>query len=273
MLCSSVLFFCKSKKEIKPPKELYESDWISLRKHQTPQWLIDAKFGIYTHISLETVQNLDEHAGKYKHEVIDDFKMEHFNAAEWAELFKRAGARFAGPVSWHGSGMLHWDSDITEFNTVDMGPGIDLIGELKKEIYARDMKLITSFHTGYWYRAAIDQDNPGRSDPRYVDLYGPQHDTDVTDAIPWKNHIEKQSKFTEAHMSGWIDKMNEAITKYQPDISWVDVSFGGTLRGYNMGRYRHGKLVSEEEIYMNGVSERYQREYIAHFYNTGYTAQ
>ena len=270
LLCTT-LFSCKQQdKEVQTPKpELFQPTWNSLRLHQTPQWLIDAKFGIYTHVSLETVQMLEGNEGKHKHEVIDDFKMENFNAAEWAELFKQAGARFAGPVSWHGSGMLHWDSDLTRFNTVDMGPGIDLIGELKKEIYARDMKLITSFHTGYWYRAAIDQDNPGRLDPKFEDLYGPAHDTDVKDAVPWKNHIEKQSRFSEEHMNVWLEKMNEAISLYQPDISWVDVSFGGTVRAYNIGLYKHGKLQAGDDIYLSGISERHQKKYISHFYNTG----
>ena len=249
--------------------EKYEPTWNSLREHQIPQWLIDSKFGIYTHVSLQTVQNLEGNEEKHKHEVIDDFKMENFNAAEWAELFKRTGAKFAGPVSWHGSGMLHWDSNITKFNTADMGPGIDLIGELKKEIYARDMKLITSFHTGYWYRAAIDQDNPGRTDPNFNDLYGEPHDQEVNDAIPWKNHLEKQARFSASHMDGWLTKMNEAITLYQPDISWVDVSFGGTVRAFNIGLYADGKLNEGEDIYLSGVSEKYQRDYIAHFYNTG----
>jgi len=139
---------------------------------------------------------------------------------------------------------------------------------LKKALYAQDLKLITSFHTGYWYQAAIDRDNPGRQDPRYEDLYGPVHDSDVTDAIPWKNHIEKQSKFTEAHMQAWLAKMNEAISKYQPDIAWVDTSFGGTVRAFNTERYRHGKLISQDDIYLNGVAEPYQRQYIAHFFNT-----
>ena len=246
----------------------YEPTWTSLQRHETPQWLKDAKFGIYTHVTLQTIKNIKGNENKHKHELIDDFKLKKFNAAQWAELFKRAGAKFAGPVAWHGSGMLHWDSDLTKFDTVDMGPGIDLIGELKKEIYARDLKLITSYHTGYWYHAAIDRDNPGRQDRRYEDLYGPPHDLDVTDAIPWKNHIEKQSKFSEEHMQAWLAKMNEAVTKYQPDISWVDTSFGGTVRAFNKGRYRDGKLISDDEIYLNGIAEPYQRQYIAHFFNT-----
>ena len=219
LLTILVFFSCSEQKTKEQQVVQYQPTWNSLRKHQTPQWLIDAKFGIYTHVSIETIKNIVGNEGKHKHELIEDFKLENFDAAEWAELFKRAGAKFAGPVSWHGSGMLHWDSDLTDFNTVDMGPGIDLIGELKKEIYGRDMKLITSFHTGYWYQAAVDLENPGRNDPKYKDLYGPVHDQEVTDAILWKNHIEKQSRFSEEHMSYWLAKMNEEVSKYQTDIS------------------------------------------------------
>ena len=246
----------------------YEPTWSSLQLHDTPQWLKDAKFGIYTHVSLQTIKNIPGNEYKHKHELIDDFKLENFDAAEWAALFERAGAKFAGPVAWHGSGMLHWDSDISGCNTVDMGPGIDLIGALKKEIYARDMKLITSFHTGYWYHTAVDRDNPGRYDPEYADLYGPMHDDTVSGLVMWKNHIEKQSRFSDEFSRGWLAKMNEAVSKYQPDISWVDVSFGGTLRAYNIGLYKYGKLTSDDEVYLSGQPERYQRQYIAHLFNT-----
>ncbi|MFY0687486.1 MAG: alpha-L-fucosidase [Cyclobacteriaceae bacterium] len=249
-------------------QEKYTPSWNSLRQHQTPQWLLDAKFGIYTHVSLKTVQNIEGNEDKHKHEVIDDFTLENFNAEEWAELFERAGAKFAGPVSWHGSGMLHWDSDLTAFDVVDMGPKVDLAGALKEAITAREMKYLMSFHTGYWYRAGIDQDNPGRKDPKYQDLYGEPHDLETEGLIPWKNHIENQEKFSQAHMDQWLAKMNEAITKYQPDVSWVDVSFGGTVRAFNMGRYKDGKLMSSDDIYLNGVSESHQRKYISHFFNT-----
>lgn len=246
----------------------YEPTWSSLRRHSTPQWLLDAKFGIYTHVSLETVKNLAGNEDKHLHELIPDYKLEQFDAAEWAEMFKRAGARFAGPVSWHGSGFLHWDSDLTDFDMKDQGPGIDLIGALKPEIKSRGMKLITSFHTGYWYSAAVDQDNPGRTNPEFHELYGEPHDLTIKDVVIWKNHVEKQQRFSESHMDNWLAKMKEAVTKYQPDISWVDVSFGGTVRAYNKQLYRDGKLISDDDIYLSSVSERHQREYLAHFFNT-----
>ncbi|MEM7380420.1 MAG: alpha-L-fucosidase [Bacteroidota bacterium] len=270
-----ILLFCFSCKErqaeeVAPPvtRVTYEPTWNSLRKHQTPQWLMDAKFGIYTHLSLKTIKNIPGNEEKMLHELIPEFKLQSFDAAAWAELFERSGARFAGPVAWHGSGFLHWDSELTDFNSVAMGPGIDIVGSLKEEITARGLKFITSYHTGYWYQAAVREDHPAYLDPKYEDLYGPVHDTTVKDAVLWKDHIEKQSKFSEYHMEALSAKMKEAITKYQPDISWVDVSFGGTVRGVNIETYKNGKLISEDENYMGGLREHYQRDYIAHLFNT-----
>lgn len=250
-------------------KEHYEPNWNSLRKHQTPQWLKDAKFGIYSHLTLRTLSNVEGNKDKMPHELINDFKLEKFNAAEWAEMFKNAGAKFAGPVAWHGSGMVHWESDLTDFNTVKMGPKIDIVGSLKKEIKARDMKFITSYHSGYWYKNALREMRPEYYAPKYKDLYGPVHDIDRRDSITNKNHIEKQEKRSQEFMDEWLAKMNEAITKYQPDITWVDTNFGGSMRARNKGFYKNGRLIDDKEIYLGGFSESHERRYISHFYNTG----
>ncbi|WP_186826878.1 alpha-L-fucosidase [Seonamhaeicola algicola] len=245
---------------------VYKPTWSSLQQHETPQWLKDAKFGIYTHFSLESMRFKNGNENKHFHELLNEFKFENFNAAAWAELFKRAGAKFAGPVAWHGSGMVHWNSDVTEFDVVDKGPKKDITGLLKEEITKRDMKFLMSFHTGYWYRALLDRDNPGRKKPEFYELYGEPHDENVTNFTPWKDHAEKQSKYSNTYSDLWLKKMMESTTKYSPDISWADVSFGGSVWAHNVGKFKHGKTLSDS-LYFGGYDEVRQRKYLSHFFN------
>ncbi len=52
----------------------YESTWSSLRQHNTPQWFADAKFGIYTHWGVWTLQYMEEHKDKSLDELIKKIK-------------------------------------------------------------------------------------------------------------------------------------------------------------------------------------------------------
>ena len=106
--------------------------WNSLRTVNTPpQWLRDGKFGIYTHWGVYSVPAYGSNGTWYAHNMytkpdsderkhqeatygpldkfgykdfIPMFTGSHFNADEWAGLFKKAGARFAGPVAEHHDG-------------------------------------------------------------------------------------------------------------------------------------------------------------------------
>ena len=109
----------------------YEANWTSLARHQAvPEWLRDAKFGIYCHWGVYSVpaygneqyvhyMHCDASSGEYAkgeqflmgererheaiygplsefgyHDFIPMFKAEKFDAAEWVALFKKAGARY-----------------------------------------------------------------------------------------------------------------------------------------------------------------------------------
>ncbi len=80
------------------------------------------------------------------HDFVPMFKAEFFDAEEWADLFVKAGARFAGPVAEHHDGFSMWDSDKTPWNAMDKGSGKDITGELKKAFDSRGLRLITTFH-------------------------------------------------------------------------------------------------------------------------------
>ena len=80
------------------------------------------------------------------HDFVPMFKAEKFDAAEWIQLFKAAGARFSGPVAQHHDGFAMWASKVNPWNVKDKGPKRDITGELAKELRANNMKPITTFH-------------------------------------------------------------------------------------------------------------------------------
>ena len=146
----------------------YEATWESLREYpEVPKWLRDGKFGIYTHWGPYAVHAYGSNTTWYSFGLYEDpngearkhfektfgkltrdfgykdliplFTAEKFDADEWAELFEKAGAKFAGPVAEHHDGFAMWDTKYSEWNAAKMGPKRDVVGELEKAIKKRDM--------------------------------------------------------------------------------------------------------------------------------------
>ena len=214
----------------------YQDAWDSLKKHQDPEWFRDAKFGIYTHWGPVTLgadgaakgmewygnqMYIPTHAAfKYHQErfgdqktvgykdIIPKFTAEKFNAEEWAELFARSGAKFAGPVAVHHDNFAMWDSQVTRWNAKEMGPHRDTTGELARAIKARGLKFITTFHHGFawgYYEPAFAYD---AADGKNIDLYSEPH--------------KKGDPPTARFQDQWLAMVQEAVTKYQPDLIWFD---------------------------------------------------
>ena len=238
-----ILFFLLSVVTINA--QHYQSNWESLQTHKTPEWFRDAKFGIYFHWGVYSApafggewyprwmyypgthwgKNYFEHHRQtwgdqsefgYK-DFIPLFTAEHFNADEWAELFAKAGAQFAGPVAEHADGFSMWDSNVNKWNAAQMGPKRDVVGELEQAIRKQGLKFMTSFHHQWlwgWYptwRAEYDCGNP-----EFADFYGP--------ALPETSaHYRKPVPLPDsAFQRTWYDKIIEVIDAYQPDLIWFD---------------------------------------------------
>lgn len=138
----------------------YENNWQSLSARKVPEWFEDAKFGIFIHYGLYSVpaytengqyaewymmQLKDENseAAKFHKRVYGDnfkyedfvsgFKAELFDADKWAKLFADSGAKYINITSKHHDGYCLWKSDHAwNWNSVDTGPHIDFLAELKK---------------------------------------------------------------------------------------------------------------------------------------------
>lgn len=261
---------CKQTDRPKSTEESFrfEADWESLKQYEVPEWFLDAKFGIYTHWGAYSVASYenewyprlmymkdDEGRGKEFYEYhkktwgdpsefgykdfIPLFKAEKFNADEWADVFKRSGAQFAGPVAEHHDGFAMWDSDLTRWDARDMGPGRDIVGELAEAVRARGMRFVTSFHHAFhwrYYEPSYNLDKTDTKDPAYCgtdNIYPPLHEPG--DPAP-KEFLDM-----------WLAKVKEVIDKYQPDYLWFDFGW------------------REPEF------EPYKKEFLAYYYNRALT--
>jgi alpha-L-fucosidase len=237
----------------------FEPTWESLARHnEAPDWFRDDKFGIYFHWGVYSVPAFGSEwyprnmyiktRPEYKHHVetygdpskfgypdfVPMFKAEKFNADEWAELFRKAGARFAGPVAEHHDGFSMWDSDLTPWNAADMGPKRDIVGELEQAVHKRGMKFVTTFHharnnlyqkDGQWtgHYEFVKKDFPALlEDPQRAILYG---------YVP-----------REQFLAMWRDKLIEVVDKYHPDMMWFDA-------------------------WLDEIPQEYQTAYLAHYFN------
>jgi len=218
----------------------YESTWESLSQHEaSPEWLEDAKLGIYFHWGVYSVpafgnewyprhmhiKSRKEHKHHLKtfgdpttfgyHDFVPLFKAKNFDAQEWAELFERAGAKFAGPVAEHHDGFAMWGSEVTPWNARDMGPKQDITGELAAALRDRGMRLITTFHHA---RNSLWEKKPGQWSGHYngVKKNYPSLLEDSQQAMLY-GHMPRADFLT-----FWKAKLLEVIDKYQPDIIWFD---------------------------------------------------
>lgn len=261
---AGALASCQCKKECKVDAAYtqhevtkYEPTWSSLSQHRTPQWAIDAKFGIYSHYTAYTVRGQLKEYDMSCQEANEKWTGEKFDAAAWADLFQRAGAQFAGPVAWHVNGIVNWDSKITKYNAVNYGVKQDIAGELAEEVRKRGMKVIASFHsTMLWGHILpgddVDMPMRTRNDGWYEDarVFGPD------------------GHFTQNYMEGWLARNLEAIDHIKPDMVWVDTNYGHTVGLELQGKMKGGKFL-KDTIRINPIRESIQKRHIAYYYNQG----
>ncbi|NCC48129.1 MAG: alpha-L-fucosidase [Clostridia bacterium] len=222
----------------------YRDDWASLARHPIPSWYQNAKFGIFIHWGVYSVPAFGNEwyprnmyiAGspEYDHHIktygphksfgyadfIPMFKAERFDADQWADLFAAAGARYVMPVAEHHDGFQMYDSCLSDWNAVKMGPRRDILGLLKTAVEARGMKLCASSHRAenYWFYNGARRFDSGLQNMTVQEPYGYASaaiDQDET------QDIESQGPNRE-HLENWLIRTCEIIDRYQPKVLWFD---------------------------------------------------
>ncbi len=164
----------------------------------------------------KTFGSLDEIGYK---DLIPKLTAEKFDADEWAELFAKSGAKFAGPVAEHHDGFAMWDTKYSDWNAATMGPKRDIVGELEKAIKKRDMKFVTAFHhAANWFFFPVWDKRYDSGDPKYSGLYGQPH--------------AEGAMRNQEFLDEWYGKIIEVIDNYSPDFIWFDFALDSIPEGY-----------------------------------------
>ena len=216
-----------------------ERQWDNLRR-EIPEWFRDAKFGLFFHWGPYSVPAYNNEwysrnmyakknsINKYhveKYGKVSEFGYKDFypmmtgakfDAAEWAEIVERSGAKYAGPVTEHSDNFSMWDSKVNEINCVNYGPKRDIFGECAREFRKRNIKVLATFHHQWlwgWFMS---------TDPD-ADVYDPANEKYYWKALPLETNRYAPYRLPDEEFNKmWIDKVNEVVDKYHPDVLYFD---------------------------------------------------
>lgn len=160
----------------------YQPSWESLDNRPLPDWYDEAKLGIFIHWGVFSVPSLTsewfwfdwfypDHNPKLHSEIVNymntaykpgftyqdfakDFTAEFFNATEWTDIIEKSGAKYVVLTTKHHDGFALWPSKYSySWNSADIGPHRDIVGELANAIRKSTQKIhFGLYHSLYeWY--------------------------------------------------------------------------------------------------------------------------
>ncbi|EJW79070.1 alpha-L-fucosidase, partial [Wuchereria bancrofti] len=186
--------------------------WDSIDSRPVPQWYQNAKLGIFCHWGVYSVpaiysewmwyawkvsniSDVIQYVSKYYKPSVtyadfaQDFTAEHFNAFIFRDIVEASGARYFVFTSKHHEGFTMWPSATSwNWNSVDVGPHRDIVGELKNAFVESKVHFGLYFSQYEWFNRYYINDRKYSTDNYYVSY--PQ--------------------------------MLEIVRKYEPEIIWSD---------------------------------------------------
>ena len=250
----------------------FQPDMKSLAEnYKTPEWFHDLKFGIYMHWGLNSVSGFNGHYARWMYrqdqpeaaynyhvatfghptkfgykDFIPLWKADKFDADALAELYKSVGARFVGVMAVHHDNFDLWDSTYQPWNSVAMGPKLNVVGAWQQAARKNGLRffitthLSNQYHEHLFYQGIADTNGPLKGvpydtvDPRYQGLYS-------------KRTPDGKRVINPDYARRWFLRLKDLVDKYEPDLLYLDTqdlpdgAYGLNLAAhfYNQSAHAH----------------------------------
>ena len=259
----------------------FEASWESLMENnQFPEWFRDAKLGLWAHWGVQCVPEwgdwyarkmyiqgdpfYNHHVATYGHpseygfmEFIPQWTAGKFDPDALLHLYKEVGARYFVAMANHHDNFDNYDSSYQPWNSVNLGPHRDIVGEFARAARKEGLKFGVSNHSSHawhWFQPAYGFDPEGEKagvrydaygltkedgkgkwwegyDPRQ--LYGtpyyvaPDSIRTIAQMNRWHNDYDRVwAENVPAELDSvavsWFLRTKELIDKYDPDLLYLD---------------------------------------------------
>lgn len=240
----------------------YAPNWESLAQYEVPEWFKDAKFGIWAHWGPQCEPESGDwyarhmyYPGEWQHDVhqrkygnpknfgfkdvIHEWQAEEWQPDSLIKLYKSVGARYFMTLANHHDNFDLWDSKYHAWNSVNLGPKRNIVGEWAECCERYGLPLGVSVHASHswtWYEGSQDYDGKltkedGKGtwwegyDPR--ELYAQNHERSrdskncgaIHNQWDWENGAALP---TEEYKRNVYNRTIDLINKYSPDMIYFD---------------------------------------------------
>jgi alpha-L-fucosidase len=232
----------------------FEANWDSLiAGYSAPDWFRDAKFGIWAHWSAQCVPEqgdwyarrmylqgdpcYDHHVRTYGHpsqfgfmEIDNLWRAENWDPEALIQRYKRAGAKYFVALANHHDNFDAYNSRHHAWNSVNVGPKRDIIGEWARVARKHGLKFGVTNHCAkawHWFQTAYGYDAEG---PLAGQRYDASRLTRADGAGKWWDGLDPQQLYAGpeatimppdgirsiAEMSAWFEARGRAIWDASP---------------------------------------------------------
>ena len=237
----------------------YSPDWKEISQHyQTPEWWRDAKFGAWAHWDPQSMPEQGDwyargmyqegspqyryHTNHFGHpseygykDIAHNWVIDRWKPNELMDLYVEMGARYFMAMGVHHDNFDNWDSTYQPWNSVKVGPKVDIVGTWEKAARQHGMRFGIGFHNspprtwGQFMPVRYTSDKNGTEEGRalrcaandsgrkrkMVGRHGPGGSLRA-------GAQQAEDPLLSPFANQFMWRVDDAITKYHPDVIYFD---------------------------------------------------